>query len=189
MDGALGTGRRWVCFGSGKRRGLNQLNHPTPTRPFVNPFILHQSLVHTPSLLHSLPLDYAIITPHAHSHRFTEPRASKRCVLLHQSKRAFHNNLLDGAGQWTPLYETPLTRSRDSSILPATYHRDTDKMVRQVQPLRISKSTPTASPDKPVAMSRPLAEISSGSTRRNSPSYNQSTRVGSLVRSGISTAC
>jgi hypothetical protein len=50
-------------------------------------------------------------------------------------------------------------------------------MVRQVQPLRISKSTPTASPDKQVAMSRPLAEISSGSTRRNSPSYNQSTRV------------
>jgi hypothetical protein len=55
MDGALGTGRRWVCFGSGKRRGLNQLNHPTPTRPFVHPFILHlqlrshsQSLVHTP---------------------------------------------------------------------------------------------------------------------------------------------
>jgi hypothetical protein len=54
-------------------------------------------------------------------------------------------------------------------------------MVRQVQPLRISKSTPTASPDKQVAMSRPLAEISSGSTRRNSPSYNQSTRVCELV--------
>ena len=163
---------------------VRQSIHPTP------PACPHsQSLVHTPSLLHSLPLDYAIITPHAHSHRFTEPRASKRCVLLHQSKRASHNNLPDGAGQWTPLYETPLTRSRDSSILPATYHRDTDKMVRQVQPLRISKSTPTASPDKPVAMSRPLAEISSGSTRRNSPSYNQSTRVGSLVRSGISTAC
>ena len=69
-----------------------------------------------------------------------------------------------------------------------TYHRDTDKMVRQVQPLRISKSTPTASPDKPVAMSRPLAEISSGSTRRNSPSYNQSTRVCLLDRFGTSTA-
>lgn len=53
-------------------------------------------------------------------------------------------------------------------------------MVRQVQPLRISKSTPTASPEKQVAMSRPLAEISSGSTRRNSPSYNQSTRVSVL---------
>lgn len=50
-------------------------------------------------------------------------------------------------------------------------------MVRQVQPLRISKSTPTASPEKQAAMSRPLAEISSGSTRRNSPSYNQSTMV------------
>ena len=61
---------------------------------------------------------------------------------------------------------------------PTLPHRHrTDTMVRQVQPLRISKSTPTASPDKQVAMSRPLAEISSGSTRRNSPSYNQSTRA------------
>jgi hypothetical protein len=37
-------------------------------------------------------------------------------------------------------------------------------------------------------MSRPLAEISSGSTRRNSPSYNQSTRVRSLENFGASTA-
>lgn len=50
-------------------------------------------------------------------------------------------------------------------------------MVRQVQPLRISKSTPNTSPDKQATMSRPLSEISSGSMRRNSPSYNQQTRV------------
>ncbi|KAK6434417.1 Bud site selection protein bud4, partial [Oleoguttula sp. CCFEE 5521] len=51
-------------------------------------------------------------------------------------------------------------------------------MVRQVQPLRISKTTPGSSPDKKMAAAsaRPLAEISSGSTRRNSPSYNQATR-------------
>jgi hypothetical protein len=110
-------------------------------------------------------------------------------VLLRQSKRAFHNNPTDGARQWTPLYETLFTRSRDSSTPLPAYLRNTDKMVRQVQPLRISKSTPTASPDKPVAMSRPLAEISSGSTRRNSPSYNQSTRVCLLVRSGASATC
>jgi hypothetical protein len=81
------------------------------------------------------------------------------------------------------------THSVTGQLNTAAYHRDTDKMVRQVQPLRISKSTPTASPDKPVAMSRPLAEISSGSTRRNSPSYNQSTRVCSLAHFGPSTAC
>jgi hypothetical protein len=71
--------------------------------------------------------------------------------------------------------------TRDAALSTA-HLRNTDTMVRQVQPLRISKSTPTASPDKQVAMSRPLAEISSGSTRRNSPSYNQSTRVCVLVQ-------
>ena len=54
--------------------------------------------------------------------------------------------------------------------------RHTYTMVRQVQPLRISKPTPTASPEK-AAMSRPLSEISSGSMRRNSPSYNETSRV------------
>ncbi|OQO13663.1 hypothetical protein B0A48_01892 [Cryoendolithus antarcticus] len=50
-------------------------------------------------------------------------------------------------------------------------------MVRQVQPLRISKTTPGSSPEKKMAATaRPLAEISSGSMRRNSPSYNQATR-------------
>ena len=67
-------------------------------------------------------------------------------------------------------------------------------MVRQVQPLRISKSNSTASsnggnntinaaaaaasdsPNK-MASPRPLAEIGAGSQRRNSPSYNQATRV------------
>ncbi|KAI6830149.1 DUF1709-domain-containing protein [Hortaea werneckii] len=64
-------------------------------------------------------------------------------------------------------------------------------MVRQVQPLRISKSNSTASsnggnttidaaaaadsPNK-MASPRPLAEIGAGSQRRNSPSYNQATR-------------
>ncbi|KAI7119097.1 DUF1709-domain-containing protein [Hortaea werneckii] len=66
-------------------------------------------------------------------------------------------------------------------------------MVRQVQPLRISKSnssassnggnntinTATAAADSPnnkMASPRPLAEIGAGSQRRNSPSYNQATR-------------
>lgn len=104
---------------------------------------------------HRAPASYA--RPSAHS--TTNPRPS------------------DGATPWTPRYEPPVTRH------PALdrHHRraacNTDKMVRQVQPLRISKPASTASPDKQAAMSRPLAEISSGSTRRNSPSYNQSTRV------------
>lgn len=51
-------------------------------------------------------------------------------------------------------------------------------MVRQVQPLRISKTgnTSSSTPNK-MAQSRPLAEIGSGSRRRNSPSYNQATKV------------
>ncbi|KAI7520522.1 hypothetical protein KC319_g12993, partial [Hortaea werneckii] len=66
-------------------------------------------------------------------------------------------------------------------------------MVRQVQPLRISKSNSTASsnggnntvntaapaadsPNNKMASPRPLAEIGAGSQRRNSPSYNQATR-------------
>ncbi|KAK3718190.1 Bud site selection protein bud4 [Vermiconidia calcicola] len=49
-------------------------------------------------------------------------------------------------------------------------------MVRQVQPLRISKNTPSSSPNKMQATSRPLAEIGSTERRRNSPSYNQATR-------------
>ena len=68
-------------------------------------------------------------------------------------------------------------------------------MVRQVQPLRISKSNSTASsnggnttidaaaaadsPNK-MASPRPLAEIGAGSQRRNSPSYNQATRVSAI---------
>ncbi|KAK4541349.1 hypothetical protein LTR36_008107 [Oleoguttula mirabilis] len=59
-------------------------------------------------------------------------------------------------------------------------------MVRQVQPLRISKHshshsytpttpTPSSSPGK-MASPRPLAEIANTSQRRNSPSYNQATR-------------
>ncbi len=51
-------------------------------------------------------------------------------------------------------------------------------MVRQVQPLRISKSsnTPSSTPNK-MATSRPLADIGNTSQRRNSPSYNQATKV------------
>ncbi|KAK4624605.1 Bud site selection protein BUD4 [Fulvia fulva] len=48
-------------------------------------------------------------------------------------------------------------------------------MVRQVQPLRISKSTPNVSPTK-LASPRPLAEIGNTERRRNSPSYNQATK-------------
>lgn len=50
-------------------------------------------------------------------------------------------------------------------------------MVRQVQPLRISKTTPSSSPAKMSAANRPLSEISAGSMRRNSPSYNQATKA------------
>lgn len=54
-------------------------------------------------------------------------------------------------------------------------------MVRQVQPLRISKTnTPSSSPPKMLATSRPLAEIGSTERRRNSPSYNQATKVRAL---------
>lgn len=53
-------------------------------------------------------------------------------------------------------------------------------MVRQVEPLRIAKSkgsfSASSSPAKP-ASSRPLAEIGSTEKRRNSPSYNQASRV------------
>jgi hypothetical protein len=54
-------------------------------------------------------------------------------------------------------------------------------MVRQVQPLRISKNqaTPSTSPAKMPAP-RPLSEIGSSSPRRNSPSYNQATRVSAV---------
>ncbi|KAK0977611.1 Bud site selection protein bud4 [Friedmanniomyces endolithicus] len=50
-------------------------------------------------------------------------------------------------------------------------------MVRQVQPLRISKSsnTPSSTPNK-MATSRPLADIGNTSQRRNSPSFNQATK-------------
>ena len=53
------------------------------------------------------------------------------------------------------------------------------KMVRQVQPqpLRISKTTPSSTPNGKMAHSRPLSEIGSTERRRNSPSYNQATRV------------
>ena len=50
-------------------------------------------------------------------------------------------------------------------------------MVRQVQPLRISKNTPSSTPNGKMATSRPLSEIGSTERRRNSPSYNQATRV------------
>lgn len=48
--------------------------------------------------------------------------------------------------------------------------------------MRIAKSTPSSSPSKmPVATSRPLAEIGSTERRRNSPSYNQATRVSAFL--------
>jgi hypothetical protein len=50
----------------------------------------------------------------------------------------------------------------------------------QVSPLRINK-TPTASPTKGSGMSRPLSEIGSTERRRNSPSFNQTTKVGLIA--------
>lgn len=53
-----------------------------------------------------------------------------------------------------------------------------------MQPLRINKSTPTSSPFKAngtAVTQRPLAEISPMERRRNSPSYNQATKVGDNV--------
>lgn len=52
-----------------------------------------------------------------------------------------------------------------------------DTMARKVQPLRISKNTPSSTPQKMAPSNKPLSEISAGSMRRNSPSYNQATRV------------
>jgi hypothetical protein len=45
-----------------------------------------------------------------------------------------------------------------------------------VSPLRINK-TPNGSPTKGGSFSRPLSEISSTEHRRNSPSFNQATKV------------
>lgn len=68
------------------------------------------------------------------------------------------------------------TFDRDTRGLAPTVIKRTDSMVRQVQPLRISKGvTPSSSPNK--AMARPLSEIGGTSQRRNSPSYNQATKV------------
>lgn len=104
-------------------------------------------------------------------------------MFLPEDKRAFHNNPRPSERRKTMDTVRTSCQSRDNflpsstttTIATASY---TNKMVRQVQPLRISKPATTASPEKSPAMSRPLAEISSGSMRRNSPSYNQNTRVG-----------
>ncbi|QIX01298.1 hypothetical protein AMS68_006815 [Peltaster fructicola] len=49
-------------------------------------------------------------------------------------------------------------------------------MARKVQPLRISKNTPSSTPQKMAPSNRALSEISATSMRRNSPSYNQATK-------------
>lgn len=46
-----------------------------------------------------------------------------------------------------------------------------------ISPLRIQKSTPNAASPRPNSVSRPLADISPMGIRRNSPSYNQLTKV------------
>lgn len=86
-------------------------------------------------------------------------------------------------GQW-------LSTMEDSPVSVGSIHRNeetstnTDTVVRQVQPLRISKSASTSSnTSSPTKMPtpRPLAEIGSTSQRRNSPSYNQATRVSAAI--------
>lgn len=63
-------------------------------------------------------------------------------------------------------------------------------LASQVHPLRISKNTPVSS-GSPVKMAssipRPLSEISPMEKRRNSPSWNQATKVGRPSFQGIST--
>ncbi|KAI4279854.1 MAG: hypothetical protein L6R38_004914 [Xanthoria sp. 2 TBL-2021] len=50
-------------------------------------------------------------------------------------------------------------------------------MAENIQPLRIQKGTPSASPSKmSLPKQRPLAELSPMEKRRNSPSYNQATK-------------
>lgn len=76
---------------------------------------------------------------------------------------------------WTPY----VTSSMLHTIAP-----DADTPMSQVQPLRINKNTtPASSPAKMLgqATSRPLAEIGSTERRRNSPSYNQATKVHSQL--------
>ena len=52
-------------------------------------------------------------------------------------------------------------------------------IMRQIQPLRISKGTPSSSPNKMAgtAQQYPLAEVSPMERRRNSPSFDQRTKV------------
>lgn len=86
----------------------------------------------------------------------------------------------DGAQAWTPYDHRSYTLSLRVVLT----------MVRQVssgsvQPLRIAKhshsssssATAPASSSSKMASPRPLAEIANSSPRRNSPSYNQATRV------------
>ncbi|WPH02748.1 Bud site selection protein BUD4 [Acrodontium crateriforme] len=74
-----------------------------------------------------------------------------------------------------------LSNRESANVL--SWERPQLTMVRQVPPLRISK-TPSSSPAKSAA-GRPLSEISSTSQRRNSPSWNQATKA-SLVKMMVS---
>lgn len=57
------------------------------------------------------------------------------------------------------------------------------KDVIQIQPLRIQKNTPSSSPNKlnGAPTPRALAELGPMERRRNSPSYNQDTKVKDAV--------
>ena len=55
---------------------------------------------------------------------------------------------------------------------------ESDLFCPQVHPLRLSKETPTSSPTKVArAIPRPLSELSPTERRRNSPSWNQTSKV------------
>lgn len=56
-------------------------------------------------------------------------------------------------------------------------------MVRQVQPLRISKGSLSSVKQDHVPRKTPLAELAGTSPRRNSPSYNQ--QVSGIVVMGV----
>lgn len=77
--------------------------------------------------------------------------------------------------------------SRNEAVslgLPSDAPTDVIPKHVQVSPLRINK-TPTASPAK--STSRPLSEIGSGERRRNSPSFDQTSKV--RVRRALRRVC
>jgi hypothetical protein len=71
-----------------------------------------------------------------------------------------------------------LSRPPSTRLTPLSLKLSIPDIALQVQPLRLSKSSTMASPAKDrSALPRPLSELSPTEKRRNSPSWNQTTKV------------